>query len=118
MEWCSQCLTPVRPPAAVNVDPPDVAPGEHEPASSSTSDVHAPPEISMTKPGPYQYGIVGRLVWTAIFVVAGLIGYAGARVVGHYFGTTGLALVMLLLGVYVLVAVIFLWGVWRPTRVR
>ena len=84
-----------------------VAPGTVVPA----------PVVSLTRSGPYQFGLVGKLVWTALFVSVGLGLYGGAIAAGKAFGTPGLALILFLLGIFVVVGAIFLWGVWRPTRV-
>jgi len=76
------------------------------------------PVTSITKSGPYQFGLIGKLVWTSLFLLVGFGLYAGAVTAGRYVGTPGLALVLMLLGLYVVVGLIFLWGVWRPTRVK
>ncbi len=119
-EWCGQCLTPVVPPGT---GPPPAAddtgqPGSDQDAEPRAPEVYPAPETSVTRPGPYQFGLVGRLIWTALFVIGGLALYGASQAAGAFYGRPALALVLVLLGIYVVIGSIFLWGVWRPTRVK
>ncbi len=135
-EWCGQCLTPVGAhatsepppgqqgsahPAGAEVAGSDTAgfrSGTDEDAGGSAPEVYAAPEVSVFKPGPYQFGLLGRLVWTGVFVAGGLGLFAASQAAGEFYGRPALALVLVLLGVYLVIGLIFLWGVWRPTRVK
>ncbi|MEX0991657.1 MAG: hypothetical protein WD004_05240 [Actinomycetota bacterium] len=115
-EWCGQCLTPVATPGTgAAPEAPTRAADDPEPRPP---EVYEAPEVSAIKPGPYQFGLFGRLVWTALFVAGGLALYAASQAAGAFYGRPALALVLVLLGIYVVIGLIFLWGVWRPTRVK
>jgi hypothetical protein len=106
-EWCGQCLTPVKQEAHEPVDRPEPEPF-----------VGPPPEYSAWKAGPYSFGPVGKILITAFVVLVGAaLAYVSARI-GSFYGTMGLALVMMLIGIFSVFAVMGLWGLWRPTRVK
>lgn len=107
-EWCSQCLTPVK------------ASGQHEPSDRSEPEplVMKPPEYSAVRKGPYSFGIVGKLVITAVVVLIGLGLLVLSIWMTNYLETPGLALVWLILIPYTVLGLLVLWGTWRPTRVK
>jgi hypothetical protein len=110
LEWCGQCYAPVKKEAEAG----------HEPADGEEPEpwVIEPPEYSAWKAGPYSFGPVGRSVITGIMVALGVVVFFAARAVGKFYGIPGLSLVLMFLGIYSVIAIIVLWGVWRPTRVR
>lgn len=107
LDWCGQCLTPIDK-------------GQHEPVERPLPDpdVRPPDEYSAWRAGPYSFGPVGRIVWTAVVIaLGGVLTWLAARI-GSFYGTMGLALVLVFIAVYVVFAVLGLWGIWRPTRVK
>jgi hypothetical protein len=76
------------------------------------------PVISAWKAGPSSFGPVGRLSLTAVVLALGYLLYLGALSAGAFYGTVGLALIMLMIGCFMVLALMFLWGLWRPTRVK
>jgi hypothetical protein len=106
MEWCGQCYTPVEKDVDEHLDRPP------EPF------VGPPPEYSAWKAGPYSFGPAGKIIITSLVVLVGAVmAYLAARI-GAFYGTSGLALVLMLIGIYSIFAVLGLWGLWRPTRVK
>lgn len=108
LEWCGQCYAPIRKEA------------EQQPAESDEPEpwVVEPPQYSAWKAGPYSFGPAGRLVITGITILLGVVVFFAAKAVGKYFGIPGLSLVLVFLGIYTVIAIIVLWGVWRPTRIK
>lgn len=107
-EWCNQCLAPVK------------REGQHEPVDRSEPEpwVTVPPEYSAVRKGPYSFGLGGKLIITGIIVALGLGLYVLAIWLTDHLKTPGMALVLLFLIPYTILALIFLWGTWRPTRVK
>jgi hypothetical protein len=81
-----------------------------------TPSVRAKPRLSF-RGGPDAMGLVGRVAWTVVIALIGLGIYMLSRSVADWLGTSGLALVLLIVAVYVLIAGIVLWGVWKPGRI-
>jgi len=76
------------------------------------------PKYSMWKRGPYSFGPLGRISVTVVVVAFGVALAKEAGIIGTYFGEAGLALVLLFIGIFSVLAVILLWGIWQPTRVE
>ncbi len=74
--------------------------------------------VSAWLSGPSSFGPLGRLMFTLVVLVVGYVMYLGALSVGGFYGQAGLALIMLLIGCFTVLAILLLWGVWRPTRVK
>lgn len=110
-EWCSQCYTPV---AEKEQTPSEDPSGSSEPEPW----VVEPPQYSAWKAGPYSFGPLGRIVITLVMVALGVVVYFAGKAVGRFYGIPGLSLVLLFLGIYTVIAILVLWGVWRPTRVK
>jgi hypothetical protein len=94
--WCGQCyrpLVPYRQTVAVRQARPTV--------------VH---------PGPTTFGIVGRLLVTAMVVAVGIGLRAAAAGWSNAVGRAGGAIGFVLLGVWAIAAVPILWSTWRPGR--
>lgn len=107
LDWCGQCYAPVEK-------------GAHEPVErpQPEPDVTPPEEFSAWRAGPYSFGPLGKILSTAlVFAVGAALIWLAARI-GTFYGVMGLALVLLFLGIYTVLAVIALWGIWRPTRVK
>lgn len=107
-EWCNQCLAPVK------------AEEQHEPVDRPEPEpiIVPPPEYSAVRKGPYAFGLTGKLVITALIVGLGVCLYILAQWLTDHLETPGLALVLLFLVPYSILALVFLWGTWRPTRVK
>lgn len=108
LEWCGQCYTPIKKGAGQ-------APAEKEEPAPWPIE---PPQYSAWRSGPYSFGPIGRSVLTGIMILLGVVVYLAAKIVGRHFGIPGLSLVLVFLGIYTVIAIIVLWGVWRPTRVK
>jgi len=114
-DWCGLCYAPVRKAA----DKPG-APEDEERAGSGREplpEATPVPQVSIWRSGPTSFGIAGRVLVTALIVLAGYALYLVAGKMGEFYGTPGLALVMVMLGVYSIGAILILWGIWRPQRV-
>lgn len=108
IDWCGQCYTPVEKPGHEPLERPEPVGNEVLPA----------PEYSAVKAGPYSFGLLGKLILTSLVVgVGAALGLTATRI-GSFYGTMGLALVLMFIGIYTVIAVIGLWGIWRPTRIK
>ncbi len=76
------------------------------------------PVFSSWRAGPGSFGPAGRIIFTALIIAIGYFLYRVALGIGEFYGVLGLSLVMLMIGVFTVLAVLVLWGVWRPTRVE
>lgn len=112
LAWCPQCLTPVAGPGT----PP---PGTDSPSSRAPDPgAYSRPPTSIFRSGPNSFGIAGKLGFTAVAVAIGYGLYLGAVRVVDFYGYSGLALVWLFVGVYAALAILVLWGIWRPAPVE
>lgn len=108
--WCGQCYTPVAKEEPREPEDPDSS--EPEPW------VVEPPQYSAWKAGPYSFGPMGRIFITLLMVALGVVVYFAGKAVGKFYGIPGLSLVLVFLGIYTVIAILVLWGLWRPTRVK
>jgi hypothetical protein len=116
LEWCPQCLTPIAEHAAAAAATTPPSPGAVSTGASGEG-VYSKPPTSVLRGGPNSFGIVGKLIFTAIAIAGGYALYRTARVIVDFYGHGGLALVWLFLGIYVVVVILVLWNVWRPAAV-
>lgn len=76
------------------------------------------PVVSVWRSGPNSIGPFGKLLLTAVVLAAGYAIYLLSLAAAGFYGTMGMALVMLMIGCFDVVALLLLWAAWRPTRVR
>ena len=109
---------------------PPLPPWEQQPAKPSRPDPHGPrddvdqtpgvrakPKQTILRSGPNSFSLGGRLIGTAILSGIGFGLYWLAGSIGVNLGSSGMALVMFLVGLYVVIAGLLLWALWRPARV-
>ena len=131
MRWCWQCYTPipvvvgVAVPKQPSVDEARVVPGA--PPTRGMERIVSIPDVegpSILRAGPTTFGIAGKLVLTALVAGVGVLGAWLAGLWVDVAGVAGLAFLVLVIGVYSIVAFLVLRSVWaperpmRPTRVR
>jgi hypothetical protein len=116
LEWCPQCLTPIAEPAGAAAAPESLVPAGS--AGVSDGGVYSKPPTSVLRGGPNSFGIVGKLIFTAIALAGGYALYRTGHVIVDFYGGGGLGLVWLFVGIYVVVVVLVLWNVWRPAAVE
>ena len=124
--WCGRCFEPaVRIPDASD----DRATSDDRAlAFDDLRIVHAPPpaihrdEVSPERRssllwgGPTTPAIAGKLLLTAAVVAAGAGLYSMAAVLAQAVGRPAIALMIVLLGAYSVLAALVLWSAWRPER--
>jgi hypothetical protein len=95
--WCGQCYRPLVP----------------------YRSVVAVPEArrAVRHPGPTAFGLIGRLLVTALVLATGFVLRLAAGAWTVSVGRAGGALGFVALGLFAVLAVVALWGTWRPARV-
>ncbi|HEX9716961.1 MAG TPA: hypothetical protein VGA93_03360 [Actinomycetota bacterium] len=118
--WCGQCFEPVvRLPEASDdralaFDDLRIV---HAPAPAIHQDEVSPERCSsLLRGGPTTPAIAGKLVLTAAVVAAGAGLYSMPAVLAQAVGRPAIALMIVLLGAYSVIAGLVLWSAWRPER--
>ena len=98
--------------------PPPSRPDPHGPRDDVdlTKGVRAKPRQSL-RGGPESFSMTGRLIGTAIIVGIGILLYWLSGVATEAMGSGALAIVMVILGIYMVIAGMVLWGLWKPGRI-